>query len=100
METRPVTSESEPTSLPTPVDQVGEKQVQHVLAAAERIFVSLTGYTGFDRDLSQEILAGVLKSVSAEQQHAYVRQLEAFAEAGREPAEAHARALRPVASDL
>ncbi|MFJ9011465.1 hypothetical protein [Streptomyces canus] len=84
METRPVTSESEPNSLPTPVDQVGEEQVQHVVEAAERIFVSLTGYTGFDRDLSAEILAVVLKSVSPEQQQDYVRQLESFAEAGRE----------------
>ncbi|MFJ4648270.1 hypothetical protein ACIP6Q_32740 [Streptomyces bobili] len=58
--------------------------MQQVLEAAERIFVSLTGYTGFDRDLSQEILVVVLTCVSAEQQQAYVRQLEAFAEAGRE----------------
>jgi hypothetical protein len=42
------------------------------------------GYTGFDRDLSEEILMVVLKSVSAEQQEGYVRQLEAFAEANRE----------------
>ncbi|MEU0946835.1 hypothetical protein ABZ379_29430 [Streptomyces canus] len=84
METRPVTSRSEPSSLSTPVDQVGEEQVQQVLEAAERIFVSLTGYTAFDPDLSQEILEVVLKSVSAEQQAGYVRQLEAFAEAGRE----------------
>jgi hypothetical protein len=44
---------------------VGEDQV---LEAAERVFVSLTGGTGFDRDLSEEILAVVLKSVSAEHQ--------------------------------
>jgi hypothetical protein len=48
---------------------VGEEQVQQVLDAAERISVSLTGYTGFDRDLSQEILAVVLTTVSAEQQN-------------------------------
>jgi hypothetical protein len=81
---KPVASRSRPSSLPTPVDQVGEVQVQHVIEAAERIFVSLTGYTGFDRDLSQEILADVLKSVRAEQQQDYVRQLKAFAEGSRE----------------
>ncbi|MEU5632278.1 hypothetical protein ACH47C_24225 [Streptomyces rishiriensis] len=58
--------------------------MHHVLEAAERIFVSLTGYAGFDRDLSEEILAVVLKSVSGEEQEGYVRQLEAFAEANRE----------------
>ncbi|MDP9607899.1 hypothetical protein ACFV4E_15360 [Streptomyces hygroscopicus] len=83
-ETRPFASKSEPNSLPTPVDRVGEEQVQQVLEAAERIFVSLTGYTGFDLDLTEEILTVVLKSVSAEQQEGYVRQLEAFAEASRE----------------
>ncbi|MDQ1041915.1 hypothetical protein [Streptomyces sp. V4I2] len=83
-ETRSVAPKPEPSSLATPVDQVGEEQVQQVLEAAERIFVSLTGYTGFDRDLSQEILAVVLPCVSAEQQDDYVRQLEAFAEASRE----------------
>ncbi|QIY93054.2 hypothetical protein HEP87_00960 [Streptomyces sp. S1D4-11] len=69
---------------PTAVDAVGEEQVHRVLEAAERIFVSLTGYTGYDRDLSEDILAVVLKAVSAEQQDGYVRQLEAFAEAYRE----------------
>ncbi|MDW4910442.1 hypothetical protein RB628_35225 [Streptomyces sp. ADMS] len=63
---------------------MGEEQVHQVLEAAERIFVSLTGSTGFDRDLSEEILMVVLKSVSAEQQGGYVRQLEAFADANRE----------------
>ncbi|MEU9331320.1 hypothetical protein AB0D91_47825 [Streptomyces canus] len=72
-----------PSSLPTPVDSVGEEQVHRVLEAAERIFVSLTGHTGFDRDLSEEILTVVLKAVSAEQQE-YVRQLEAFADAHRD----------------
>lgn len=66
------------------VDAVGEEQVHRVLEAAERIFVSLTGHTGYDRDLSQEILTVVLTCVSAEQQDSYVRQLEAFAEANRE----------------
>ncbi|WP_371572507.1 hypothetical protein [Streptomyces sp. NBC_01314] len=65
--------------MPTPVDGVGEEQGHRVLEAAERIFVSLTGYTGFDRDLSEEILTIVLKAVSAEQQEGYGRQLEAFA---------------------
>jgi hypothetical protein len=73
-----------PRPLPTSVDSVGEEQVHQVLEAAERIFVSLTGYTGFDRDLSEEILMVVLKCVSAEQQEGYARQLEAFAEANRE----------------
>lgn len=58
--------------------------MHQVLEVAERIFVSLTGYTGFDRDLSEEILTVVLKCVSAEQQEGYVRQLEAFADANRE----------------
>ncbi|MEU0390974.1 hypothetical protein [Streptomyces chartreusis] len=58
--------------------------MQRVLEAAERIFVSLTGYTGFDHDLSEEILMVVLKAVNAEQQNGYVRQLEAFANAHRE----------------
>lgn len=73
-----------PNSSPTPVDSVGEEQVHQVLEAAERIFVSLTGHTGFDRDLSEEILTVVLKAVTAEQQEGYVRQLEAFAEASRD----------------
>ncbi len=58
--------------------------MDRVLAVAEHVFRNLTGYTGFDRDLSEEILMVVLKSVSAEQQEGYVRQLEAFAEASRE----------------
>ncbi|MFJ1610766.1 hypothetical protein ACIOHS_46835 [Streptomyces sp. NPDC088253] len=66
------------------VDAVGEEQVHRVLEAAERIFVSRTGCTGYDRDLSEEILTVVLKAVSAEQQDSYVRQLEAFAEANGE----------------
>ncbi|MFG2455467.1 hypothetical protein ACGFWE_00025 [Streptomyces sp. NPDC048523] len=70
--------------MPTPVDSLGEDQVRKVLEAAERIVVSLTSYAGFDRDLSEEILAVVLKSVGAEEQEGYVRQLEAFADANRE----------------
>lgn len=58
--------------------------MHRVLEAAERLFVSVTGCTGYDRDLSEEILAVVLKCVSAEEQDGYVRQLEAFAEAKRE----------------
>jgi hypothetical protein len=69
--------------LPRPVDRLGEEQVHQVLEAAERIFVSLTGYTGFDRDLSEEILTVVLKCVSAEQQQGYVGQFEAFTDASR-----------------
>ncbi|MFD8222141.1 hypothetical protein ACFV2U_53080 [Streptomyces sp. NPDC059697] len=63
---------------------MGEEQVHRVREIAERIFVSLTGCTGFDRDLSEEILTVVLKCVGAELQDGYVRQLEAFAEANRE----------------
>ncbi|MFE4757888.1 hypothetical protein ACFRIB_48245 [Streptomyces mirabilis] len=73
-----------PRRSPMAVDAVGEEQVHRVLEAAERIFGSLTGYTGYDRDLSEEILPVVLKAVSAEQQDGYVRQLEAFAETNRE----------------
>ncbi|MFB8166209.1 hypothetical protein G3I31_07365 [Streptomyces sp. SID9913] len=58
--------------------------MHQVLEAAERIFVSLTGYTGYDRDLSEDILSVVLKAVSAEQQDGYVQRLEAFAEDNRE----------------
>lgn len=70
--------------LPTPVDRVGEEQVHEVLKAAERIYVTLTGYSDFDRDLSREILPVVLKCVSAEERGGYVRQLQAFAETSRE----------------
>ncbi|MFE4825173.1 hypothetical protein ACFRFU_54555 [Streptomyces sp. NPDC056704] len=73
-----------PRRSPTAVEAVGEEQVHRVLEAAERIFVSLTGRSGYDRDLSEEILTVVLKCVGAEQQDGYVRQLEAFAEANRE----------------
>ncbi|MFE6904026.1 hypothetical protein ACFVFJ_45725 [Streptomyces sp. NPDC057717] len=69
--------------LPTAVDSVGEEQVRRVREAAERIFVSLTGHTDYDRALSDEILTVVLKCVSAEDQEGYVGQLEAFAEAQR-----------------
>ncbi|MDT0485231.1 hypothetical protein [Streptomyces doebereineriae] len=72
-----------PHPLPTPVDSVGEGQVHQVLEAAKSIFVSLTGYTGFDRDLSEEILTVVLKCVSAEQQDGYAGQLGAFADESR-----------------
>ena len=68
----------------TAVDAVGEEQVHRVLEAAERLFVSVTGCTSYDCDLSEEILAVVLKCVSAEEQDGYVRQLEAFAEAKRD----------------
>ncbi|MFF5188816.1 hypothetical protein ACFY30_34460 [Streptomyces sp. NPDC000345] len=84
LETQPTAPSLTPPPLPTPVDSVGEEQVHHVLEAAERAFVSLTSYTGFDRALSEEILMVVLKSVSAEQQEGYIRQLEAFIEANRE----------------
>ncbi|MFD9286208.1 hypothetical protein ACFWD7_55425 [Streptomyces mirabilis] len=80
----PAAPSPSPRRSPTAVAAVGEEQVHRVLKAAERIFVSLTGYTGYDRDLSEEILTVVLKCVGAEQQDGYVRQLEAFAEANRE----------------
>ncbi|WP_331744132.1 hypothetical protein OG747_49825 (plasmid) [Streptomyces sp. NBC_01384] len=73
-----------PGRSPAAVDAVGEEQVHRVLEAAERSFVSLTGYSRYDRDLSQEILAVVLKCVGAEQQDGYAEQLEAFAKADRE----------------
>ncbi|MDH6221110.1 hypothetical protein [Streptomyces pseudovenezuelae] len=44
----------------TAVDAVGEEQVHRVVEAADRLFVSLTGYTGFNRALPEEILAVVL----------------------------------------
>lgn len=69
-----------PRRTPTAIEAVGEEQVHRVFGAAERIFVSLTGHTGFDGDLSQELLAVVLKCVSAEEQDGYVRQLEVFVE--------------------
>lgn len=69
---------------PTEVDTVGEEQVRRVLDAAERIFVSLTGASTYDRDLSEEILQVVLKCVSVDEQGGYVRRLEAFAETSRE----------------
>ncbi|MFF0097177.1 hypothetical protein ACFYSF_45750 [Streptomyces canus] len=83
LETPSLAPSRSPRPSPTPVDSVGEDQVHQVLEAAERAFVSLTGYTGFDRDLSEEILTVVLKCVSAEQQEGYVGQLEAFADANR-----------------
>ncbi|MET7355219.1 hypothetical protein [Streptomyces mirabilis] len=38
-----------PRRSPTAVEAVGEEQVHRVLEAAERIFVSLTGHSGYDR---------------------------------------------------
>lgn len=70
--------------VPAEVDSVGEEQVRRVLEAAERIFVSLTGTSTYDRDLSEEILHVVLKCVAADDQGGYVRRLEAFAETSRE----------------
>ncbi|MFF1738890.1 hypothetical protein [Streptomyces mirabilis] len=55
-----------------------------ILEAAEQIFVSLTGHTDFDRDLSLEILPVVLMCLSSDEQDGYVRQLQAFAETNRE----------------
>ncbi|WP_432198414.1 hypothetical protein [Streptomyces sp. bgisy027] len=43
----------------------------------------MTGHTGYNRDLSEEILTAVLRCVSAEEQVGCVRQLETFAEAKR-----------------
>ncbi|MEU9157811.1 hypothetical protein AB0D59_46605 [Streptomyces sp. NPDC048417] len=73
-----------PCRSTTMVDSVGEEQVLRVLEAAERIFVSLTGYTHYDHDLSEEILPVVLKAVGAEQQDGYVSRLETFAADKRE----------------
>ncbi|MFE4758671.1 hypothetical protein ACFRIB_52510 [Streptomyces mirabilis] len=44
----------------------------------------MTGYTGYSRDLSENILLVVLKAVNAEQQEGYVQRLEAFADNNRE----------------
>ncbi|MFE2716468.1 hypothetical protein ACFXKI_31965 [Streptomyces mirabilis] len=57
----PAVSSPPPRRAPMVVDVVGEEQVHRVVEAAERIFVSLTGCTGYDRDLSEEILAVVLR---------------------------------------
>ncbi|MFE2693665.1 hypothetical protein [Streptomyces mirabilis] len=70
--------------LPTTVDEVSEEQVRRVLDVAERIFVSMTGHTGYSREMSEEILTITLTAVSAEEQHGYIEQLEAFAEQNRE----------------
>ncbi|MFF8028727.1 hypothetical protein ACFZDJ_48260 [Streptomyces sp. NPDC007896] len=64
----PAASSPPPRRSPMAVDAVGEEQVHRVSEAAERIFVSLTGCTGYNRDLSEEILTVVLKAVSAEHQ--------------------------------
>lgn len=69
---------------PTAAVAVEEEQVHRLLEAAERIFVSVTGYTGYSRDLSENILPVVLKAVNAEQQEGYVQRLEAFADNNRE----------------
>jgi hypothetical protein len=82
LETPSASPSRTPRPSHTPVDSVGEERVHRILEAAERIFVSLTGHTGFDRDLSEEILMVVLKSVGAEQQEGCVRQLEAACEGG------------------
>ncbi|MEN1891273.1 type I-E CRISPR-associated protein Cas7/Cse4/CasC [Streptomyces mirabilis] len=65
--------------------------MHRVREAAERIFVSLTGYTSYDRDLSEEILPVVLKCVGAEQQDGYVRQLDVFRAGTRETSGASIR---------
>ncbi|MFD8725623.1 hypothetical protein ACFV2H_48730 [Streptomyces sp. NPDC059629] len=83
-QTLPPAPSRNPRQPPTMVATVGEEQVLRVLEAAERIFVSPTGHTHFDRDLSEELLTVVLKAVSAEQQDGYVSRLEAFAEDKRE----------------
>ncbi|MEU1500555.1 hypothetical protein [Streptomyces sp. NPDC005732] len=59
---------------------VDDARAERIPQAAERIYVSLTGYTGFDRDLSREILPVVLKCLSADEVDGYEAQLEAFAE--------------------
>ncbi|MFJ8510006.1 hypothetical protein [Streptomyces avermitilis] len=71
----PAVSSLTPRRSRTAVDAVGEEQVYRVMEAAERIFASLTGCAGYDRDLSEEILAVVPKCVGAQQQDGCVRQL-------------------------
>lgn len=44
----------------------------------------MTGYTGCDRALSEEILPVVLQCVSAEQQEGYVQRIRAFVDDNRE----------------
>jgi hypothetical protein len=51
---------------------------------AEHIFRKLTGYTGYSREMSREILSVALLSVSAEDQAGYPQRLEAFAEQNRD----------------
>ncbi|MFE4629509.1 hypothetical protein [Streptomyces mirabilis] len=80
----PAVPSSPPRRSPNAVGAVGEERVHRVLEAAERIFVSLTGASTYDRDLSEEIIQVVLKCVSVEEQGGYVRRLEAFAETSRE----------------
>ncbi|MET8680047.1 hypothetical protein ABZW18_21300 [Streptomyces sp. NPDC004647] len=72
------------TTLPTAVESVDEAQVSWVLAVAEHIFRNLTGYTGYSREMSREILSVALLSVSAEDQAGYPQQLEAFAAQNRD----------------
>lgn len=67
--------------LPAMVD--GAERAR-ILEAAERIFVAMTGHTAFDRDLSHEILSVVVQCLSADEQHSYLDQLEAFAETNHE----------------
>lgn len=67
--------------VPGVVDDAGRERI---LEAAEQIYVSVTGYTEFDRDLSLEVLPVVLRCLSADEQDGYVRQLQAFAETNRE----------------
>lgn len=72
------------TVLPTAVESVDETQVSRVLAVAEHIYRNLTGYTGYSREMSREILSVALLSVSAEDQAGYPQQLEIFAEQNRD----------------
>ncbi len=88
-------SSPEPRHATTAAEAVGAGQAHRVLEAAERIFVSVTGHTGYNRDLSEEILTAVLRCVSAEEQAGYVRQLETFAEAKRGTPGAALREVRP-----
>ncbi|MGW4784910.1 hypothetical protein [Streptomyces sp. NPDC004230] len=68
----------------TVVDHVPEDFVREVMAAAERIFVDLTGNTDYRRAWDpEELLAVVLQTVYAEDQEGYVARLEAYADRNR-----------------
>lgn len=86
---RPAARPTAPAALPahsssTPIDEAPQKQVEQVLAMAERIFTELTGRTDYSREASLEILPVVLTAIAAEDQADYIAQLEAFATRNRD----------------